>query len=154
MPVDQTDHITFRPIAIARSTWNATIQGSIAGTFITALSSLDVLQIIKSIFRMTTGMAVTSPLYMQEVFYLLHLLFRDRFIIGKDPPIPTSPDRRRIYIYNIATECTTANCCLTFGIKMMCQCIQLTHQAPYLTLFKFRKVIRPVILITQSPDYH
>ena len=75
MPVDQTDHITFRPIAIARSTWNATIQGSIAGTFITALSCLDVLQIIKSIFRMTTGMAVTSPLYMQEVFYLLHLLF-------------------------------------------------------------------------------
>ena len=60
MPVDQTDHITFRPIA---------------GTFITALSCLDVLQIIKSIFRMTTGMAVTSPLYMQEVFYLLHLLF-------------------------------------------------------------------------------
>ena len=41
-------------------------------------------------------------------------------IVGFIQIISRCPKKKwRIYIYNIATECTTANCRLAFGIKMM-----------------------------------
>ena len=139
MPVYQFHNITFRPIPLLQYQ-SRTVQSSIPITF--------------SFFAYRSGslcvtpcMTIPAPLYMQKMFYFSHLFPGHFLIIRIDTAIPTRPDRRRIYIYNITTESATADSRLTSGIKMVGQSIQFTHQTPYFTLFKLRKIIRPVVFI-------
>ena len=148
MPVDQADDIAFRPVSIFGCTGGTSIQGSIPVTFIRAFPRLDTFQVGKHIFRMAAGMAVTSPLDMQEMFHFLHFFLRDRFIISEHTPIPTGPDRRRINIDNITTELATADSRHTGIVQTMCQIVLLLHKGTDSTFIERTEIIRPVVFIS------
>ena len=130
MPVDQLYNISFRPITVSFSLFAYWRNG----------------------LRMTSCMVISSPLHMQEMFYLLHFSFGNILVLRILTTIPSCPDRRRIHVHNIAAESTTTDSCLTACIHLMRNRIQFTHQTAYLALFKFREIVRPIIFITQSPD--
>ena len=146
VPVNQLYNICFTPISFFKHLCR-TIQCCISITFTCFTNGCHHL-------GMASGMAVTSPLYVQEMFHLFHLSKRHLLIIGIISPIPARPDRRRININNITTEGTTANSRLATIIQLMREGVKFTHQRADLSLIKCFKIIRPVILVSESPDDH
>src|SRR5882757_4046276 len=130
MPVDQVANIGLAPITVPRYPGSAAIQGGVAGAFVSSLPGLNGQQALIRVLRVTSCMAVTPPLYMEEMFYFFKLCFRRLPVFRINAPVPAGPDGRGIDIGDILTEITTADGSLPGRIQLVCQCIQFAHKCP------------------------
>src|ERR1035437_5694765 len=152
VPVEEIAGIGLRPVAILGYADIAATIEVIHAAFVGPDAGGHLAQHRIRVFRMTAGMAVRSPFSMDESLHAVAPGGQALLVLAVVAPVPSSPDRGRVDIGNIARKVAAAKRGQPGAIEPMRKVAHLGHEGANRLLIEDRILVWPVVLIAQSPE--